>query len=279
MSWRDIWSPAGRARSAALGQRETTLCEHLAGNDGFHDLETVFYPIQFRDFIEVIHTSAPFSFTSSGNDIPGNKSDNLCIKAYELLKNDYPNIPPAQLHLHKVIPTGAGLGGGSADGAFTLQLLNKKFNLDLSSEQLMKYALQLGSDCPFFIINKPCLATGRGEKLEPVSIDLSTYQIILVNPGIAVHTSAAFSNITPALPKKSTADIIQQPIDTWKEELINDFEDSIFKQHPSIAAIKDKLYNAGAIYASMSGSGSTVYGIFDKEVNIKIENLEFRIMN
>ena len=174
------------------------------------------------------------------------------------------------MHLHKAIPPGAGLGGGSADGAFALKLLNDKFDLNLSPSQLTNYALLLGSDCPFFIINKPCFATSKGEVLEPVRIDLNTYKFILITPGIHIHTAKAFSQITPALPDKSIKEIIQQPVATWKNYLKNDFEDVVFRQYPEIKSIKEELYNAGALYASMSGSGSSVYGIFEKEKKVQL---------
>ena len=239
-------------------------------NDGFHDLETVFYPLPLYDVLEIIgdadsnQNETAIKFSSSGISITGTTADNLCIKAYHLLQKDFPQLPPVQMHLHKAIPTGAGLGGGSADAAFALKLISEKFNLDLSTSQLINYSLQLGSDCPFFIINKPCFATGRGEILEPLSTDLSAYTFIIVNPGIHINTAKAFSGITPALPAKSVNEIIQQPVETWKAELINDFEKSVFSQHPEIEIIKNNLYQKGAIYAAMSGSGSTVYGIFEK---------------
>jgi 4-diphosphocytidyl-2-C-methyl-D-erythritol kinase len=168
------------------------------------------------------------------------------------------------MHLHKAIPMGAGLGGGSADGTFTLKLLNKKFNLSLTEKQLIDYSLQLGSDCPFFIINKPCYATGRGEILEEIKVDLSNYKIVLVHPCIHISTAWAFENIKPFKPLKPIKEIIQQQINSWKDELTNDFEEPVFKKHPVIKKIKNDLYNAGAIYSSMSGSGSAVYGIFYK---------------
>ena len=241
--------------------------------DGFHDLETVFYPVYLNDALEVIAAtnlsaedhSTPngnIQYTQSGIEINCSETDNLCIKAYNLLKTDFPLLSAVKLHLHKVIPMGAGLGGGSADAAFTLKLLNDKFHLNLSTEQLLQYATQLGSDCPFFILNKPCLAQGRGDLLEPVDMDLSNYSIMLVNPRIHVNTGFAFSNITPAFPKKPISEIIRQPIISWKDELINDFEKPIFEKYPQIKAIKDVFYANGAVYASMSGSGSTVFGIF-----------------
>lgn len=236
--------------------------------DDYHDLETIFYPLPLYDVLEVIRSTKDnpgLSFSFSGSLINGNKGNNLCVKAYELLQKNYPTLPAAKIHLHKAIPSGAGLGGGSADAAFTLKLLNEKFDLQLGTDQLIDYALQLGSDCPFFMINKPAFAEGRGEILEPVQLDLSAYKFILVNPAIHINTAKAFSGVTPAPPKKPLKEIIQQPIDTWKSELINDFEKSVFLQYPEIEKIKNKLYQTGAIYAAMSGSGSTIYGIFKKD--------------
>jgi 4-diphosphocytidyl-2-C-methyl-D-erythritol kinase len=238
-------------------------------SDGYHDLETVFYPIGLKDAIEVIEKE-DFKFSTSGLAIEGDHQNNLCNKAYHLLKKDLPQLPALHLHLHKAIPMGAGLGGGSADGAFTLKLLNKKFGLSLSEKLLLEYALQLGSDCPFFIINKSCFAKGRGEVLEQIDIDLSAFKIVIVHPGIHISTAWAFSNIKPSIPKKSIKEIIKQPIQTWKDELKNDFEDSVFLQHPEIKKIKTELYDAGAIYASMSGSGSALYGIFGKNKTVSL---------
>ncbi|MEI9943277.1 MAG: 4-(cytidine 5'-diphospho)-2-C-methyl-D-erythritol kinase [Chitinophagaceae bacterium] len=232
--------------------------------DSYHDLETIFYPLPFFDALEIIPAAEKtITFTTSGLTTETG-ANNLCIKAYELLKKDFPGLPVAKIHLHKTIPSGAGLGGGSADAAFTLRLLNDKFTLGLSQDQLIKYALQLGSDCPFFIINKPCFATGRGEVLEETVVDLSSYNIVIVNPGIHISTANAFAGITPAVPAKSVKEIIQQPVETWEDELINDFETPVFTQYPEIQEIKQELYNKGAVYASLSGSGSTVYGIFKK---------------
>ena len=169
------------------------------------------------------------------------------------------------MHLHKAIPMGAGLGGGSADGAFALALLNNKLALNISTPQLINYALQLGSDCPFFIINKPCFATSRGEEMHLLQLDLSAYDIIIINPKIHIATAWAFANIIPSKPKKSIQQIIQQPIETWKTELENDFEEPVFKQYPIIKNIKETLYNNNAVYAAMTGTGSTVFGIFKRE--------------
>lgn len=235
-------------------------------SDNYHDLETVFLPLSFYDVLEIISSSEKdTSFTSSGLIIDTPSQNNLCTKAYLLLQKDFPQLPAVTIHLHKTIPSGAGLGGGSADAAFTLSLLNRQFGLGLSDAELAAYALQLGSDCPFFIINKPCYATGRGEELEQIPIDTKAWKFIVVNPGIHVNTAEAFSMLTPALPAVSVKEIISQPIDTWKQELKNDFEIPVFKKYPQIENIKTTLYNAGALYASLSGSGSTVYGIFKKE--------------
>jgi len=237
--------------------------------DGYHNIETVFYPVDLKDVLEIVPLnqsnfteSLQVDFSSSGISIPGDTANNLCIKAFQLLKKDFPNIPPIQMHLHKIIPMGAGLGGGSADGAFTLKLLNEKYKLNLSLKQLIDYAAELGSDCPFFIINQPCYATGRGEILTPISLDLSAYKFVLVHPSIHINTKWAFEQLKLSKPTISINQIIDQPIKTWKKQLVNDFESPISKQYPIIQEIKNKLYQNGAIYASMTGSGSTVFGIF-----------------
>ncbi len=236
--------------------------------DGFHDIETVFYPVQFTDALEVITKSQndPVEFTGTGLVVDGKEDDNICIKAYRLLKKDFPQLPAVKIHLHKAIPMGAGLGGGSADAAFMLKLLNSKFNLNLSASRLINYSLQLGSDCPFFIHNKPCFATGRGEVLEELSLDLSSYKIVLINPGIHINTGWAFSQVTCAPVKRSVKEIIQQPVETWMAVLKNDFEGPVFSAHPEIKEIKEALYQQGAVYVAMSGSGSTVFGIFSTPI-------------
>jgi 4-diphosphocytidyl-2-C-methyl-D-erythritol kinase len=256
-------------------------------NDGYHDLETVFYPVPLTDALEIIRNEvssfksqdtgfkqpstvdgrrSTVDFISTGLPINGAESDNLCVIAYQLLKQDFPDLPNIKMHLHKVIPMGAGLGGGSADGAFALKLLNNKFQLQLSQQQLITYALQLGSDCPFFILNKPCFATGRGEIMQPINLDLSAYQLVIVNPKIHIGTGWAFSNITPQTPKKSIQTIIQQPIETWKDELVNDFQTPAINQYPAIGEAIHQLYQQGAVYSAMTGSGSTVFGLFAKEI-------------
>jgi 4-diphosphocytidyl-2-C-methyl-D-erythritol kinase len=247
--------------------------------DGYHDLETVFYPVRFHDVIESVRVNdGDIQFTSSGIEIDAVPQQNLCMKAYALLKQSY-DLPPLQLHLHKAIPSGAGLGGGSANAAFTLKLLNAKFNLGLSTERLLDLALQLGSDCPFFIINKPCIATGRGEILERIELSqLNQYHIALINPGIHVSTEWAFSRITPAANTVSIKELISQPVSSWKDELKNDFEDIVCEAHPHIRKIKEMLYHHGAAYASMSGSGSSVFGLFDEEPQLNEEYGLMRII-
>jgi 4-diphosphocytidyl-2-C-methyl-D-erythritol kinase len=244
--------------------------------DGFHALETVFFPISIKDALEIIiepdANAAPITFTSSGLAINGDPSDNLCFKAYELLKKDYPTIPNIKMHLHKQIPMGAGLGGGSSDGAFTLVALNQLFDLHIPEHKLMQYALTLGSDCPFFILNSPAYATSRGEILKPINVNLDGYTIIIVNPGIAISTKLAFSLITPKVPDSNLEFIICESVSTWKDNLINDFEEPIFNSFPELANIKETLYQKGAVYASMTGTGSTVYGIFPTSI---IDTLDF----
>ncbi|HSQ43470.1 MAG TPA: 4-(cytidine 5'-diphospho)-2-C-methyl-D-erythritol kinase [Ginsengibacter sp.] len=232
--------------------------------DGFHDLETVFFPINFQDALEIIPSSNKTQITVTGI-VAGNPENNLCLKAYLLVKKDYPQLPEINIHLHKAIPIGAGLGGGSADAAFMLELLNTKFNLVIPPNKMFDYALQLGSDCSFFLLNKPCLASGRGEVLEPISLNLSGHKILLVNPGIHISTAEAFKKIIPAIPAKKIKDIILQPIETWEKELGNDFENYVFERYPQVKKIKEDLYQKGAVYAAMSGSGSTIFGIFKKD--------------
>lgn len=241
--------------------------------DGYHDLETVFYPLPLKDVLEITINQQPgtqgleqdgLHFTAGGLTVAGDTANNLCVKAWRLLKNDFPQLPPVQLHLHKAIPMGAGLGGGSSDAAFTLRLINDRFKLGISTEKLLDYALQLGSDCPFFIINKPCIATGRGELLQTIQLDLSAYSFLLVYPDIHISTGWAFEHITPSLPTQSMHQLIQQPVSTWKYVLVNDFEAPVCNLHPELQHIKDALYAAGAVYASMTGSGSSFYGLFPK---------------
>ena len=232
--------------------------------DGYHELETVFYPIALNDALEIL-ASEKLELTTSGIPVPGDTTQNLCLKAYDLLKKDFPKITPVQMHLHKHIPMGAGLGGGSSDGSTALLLLNHLFSLGLHEQQLMDYASQLGSDCPFFILNKACHATGRGEVLSPIQLDLSNYQFVLAHPGKHISTAWAFQQLTPHTKPESIQSIISKPIGEWKNQLFNDFEIPVFKAEPTLAHIKNELYHLGAIYASMSGSGSSLFGIFPKD--------------
>jgi len=240
--------------------------------DGYHDLQTVFYPVRICDTLEIIRNNDSVDedvlFSATGISINGDAKDNLCIKAYQLLKKDFPHISAVKIHLHKAIPTGAGLGGGSSDAAFTLSLLNEKFQLNISTDQLIHYALQLGSDCPFFIVNEPCYAQGRGEVLEEINLDLSPHQLLIVNPKINISTRWAFSKIESAIPEVSIRQIAQQPVETWKEQLTNDFEKPLMKYYPILKSIKEELYTQGALYAGMSGSGSTLFGIFPESRKI-----------
>ncbi|MGH2644604.1 MAG: 4-(cytidine 5'-diphospho)-2-C-methyl-D-erythritol kinase, partial [Chitinophagaceae bacterium] len=202
----------------------------------------------------------------TGNPVPGNEKDNLCLRAWHILKKDFHHkLPPVNIHLHKVIPTGAGLGGGSSDATFMLRLLNEKYNLNLKQEQFLDYADQLGCDCAFFLQNKPCYATGRGNELYPLTQrDLSGYQFVLVCPDIHINTAWAYNKVIPNIPHHSVLDLIREPVETWEETVINDFERPVFETYPQLKKIKDTLYKQGAVYASLSGSGATVYGIFRK---------------
>lgn len=242
--------------------------------DGYHTIETIFYPITINDVLEIIPatpaTTPTIQLTTTGLGINGDTSNNLCVKAYNLLQQHYPEkIKPVLMHLHKTIPMGAGLGGGSANGAFTLTMLNKLFQLQLTQQQLVEYALQLGSDCPFFIHNTPCFAIGRGEILQPILLQLATYYFVIVNPNIHVNTAWAFSNITPAQSPINLQQAIQLPIEEWKHTIANQFEAAVIQHHPEIETIKNTLYQHKALYASMSGSGSTVYGIFKEKPTIQ----------
>ena len=232
--------------------------------DGYHELETVFYPIAVSDALEIL-PAANLTMTQTGIAVPGDPAQNLCLKAYHLLKKDFPALPAVQMHLHKNIPMGAGLGGGSSDGTSTLFILNQQFSLGLNDQQLIDYASQLGSDCPFFVYNKACHATGRGEILTPIHLDLSNYQFLLVHPGVHIATAWAFQQLNPHTKSESIQAIIEKPITDWKNYLINDFEAPVFKAEPKLLVIKDQLYQLGAIYASMSGSGSSLFGIFPKD--------------
>lgn len=240
--------------------------------DGFHSIESVFVPIPWTDELEIIPSETDTRFTSSGIEIPGDSSDNLCLKAYYLLKYKY-NLPEVTIHLKKNIPIGAGLGGGSADAAFVLKCLNQLFGIALSDDELQSYARLLGSDCTFFIKNTPVLAIERGDTFKDISLDLSNYYIVLVYPNIHVSTATAYSGVKPKYPEYALKDVLSMNPTDWKDFVYNDFEASIFKKFPELETIKLQLYEYGAFYASMSGSGSTIYGLFTSiPPKVKFEN-------
>ena len=230
--------------------------------DGFHDIVSCLYPIGWQDVLEVLEGSKKTSLKVTGIEVPGAEKENLALRAYELLRKDY-NLPPLEVHLHKIIPMGAGLGGGSSDAAFMLKAVNELFQLFLDDFILEDYAAQLGSDCPFFIQNNPMLALERGDVLEEINLNLKGYQLLVVKPPVHVSTAEAYAGVNPQVPKNSLRDILEnKSVEEWKELLHNDFEDSIFPKYPQIREVKEQLYASGAAYASMSGSGSAVYGIF-----------------
>jgi 4-diphosphocytidyl-2-C-methyl-D-erythritol kinase len=234
--------------------------------DGYHNLETVFYPLMIKDALEVIESDY-LTFQSSGIIIPGESENNLCLKAYHLLKQDY-DLPQVSIYLHKHIPIGAGLGGGSADAAFLIKLLNESFALGLTEDVMMDYARQLGADCAFFINNHPVYAYEKGDRFEPVNLDLSIYELVLVMPPVHVSSAQAFSGIKPSPSHQALKELVQLPVAEWKQHIKNNFEPHIFKAHPLIEEVKNELYNAGALYASMTGSGASVFGIFKEQPDL-----------
>ena len=242
--------------------------------DGYHNLETVFYPVPICDTLEVFEMDDAFpspyncDLKVTNITIDGDEQKNLVVRAYNLLKQDFPSLPRIHAHLYKDIPTQAGMGGGSSDCGFMITLLNEQFHLGLSNEQMIRYAARLGADCAFFILNKPCYAEGIGERLEPIDLDLSGWYLAVVRPDIPIPTKEAFSLITPQHPAKNCRDIVMQPVEKWRDGLTNDFEKSVFALHPEIGDIKDRLYDLGATYAAMSGSGSSLFGLFRQTVSL-----------
>lgn len=234
--------------------------------DGYHDLETVFYPLRVYDVLEVVAASET-RFIPSGLPIPGDGNDNLCLKAYELLRQAH-KLPPVHIYLHKSIPIGAGLGGGSADAAFLLKLINQQFALGLSEPELIAYARRLGADCAFFIRNRPVFATGIGDVFQDVALDLSSYHLVLVKPDIHVATAEAYATVMPNPVGGQLQAAIARPVAAWRDAVVNDFEAGIFKKYPEIERIKALLYEKGALFAAMSGSGSSVYGLFNEQVEL-----------
>jgi 4-diphosphocytidyl-2-C-methyl-D-erythritol kinase len=240
--------------------------------DGFHSIETVLFPVELCDILEFVEDKNPgeadFRLSCTGIDLKILPEDNICVKAYHLLKKAY-DLPKISIHLHKIIPVGAGLGGGSSDGAYMLKNFNKAFHLNISNKMLQGYARKLGSDCPFFINNNPVFAYETGNKFRKIDIALSGYYIIVIYPNIQISTASAYSKAFIRNPEKSLKDTIKLPVKEWKNVIQNDFEKTIFPKYPEIRNIKKELYNMGALYASMSGSGSALYGIFDSIPEIK----------
>jgi 4-diphosphocytidyl-2-C-methyl-D-erythritol kinase len=234
--------------------------------DGYHEIETCFYPVAWTDILEII-PSDKLAFTFSGSCISGKEEDNLCARAYSLLIHDF-DLPPVQLHLHKIIPTGAGLGGGSSDAASTIELLNEVLSLGMGIERLRSYASKLGSDSPFFIDPRPALGSGKGETLTPVTIPLKGKFLMVVSPDIHCSTAEAYRHVKARQPKIALKEILKRPLAEWKDTLGNDFEPSVFASYPVLRGIKEKLYQRGAWYASMSGSGSSIFGLFDQPLDI-----------
>jgi 4-diphosphocytidyl-2-C-methyl-D-erythritol kinase len=239
--------------------------------DGYHNLQTVFYPVPIKDALEVHVMDEAFpsdydcDLKVTHITIEGDEQRNLVVRAYQLLKQDFPTLPRIHSHLWKGIPTQAGMGGGSSDCAYMMLLLNQQFRLGLTDEQLIEYAAKLGADCAFFILSRPCYAEGIGEKLQPIDLSLSGYYIAVVRPDIPVPTKEAFSRIRPHYPAQNCRETVMQPVETWRDTLINDFEESVFALHPEIGNIKQQLYDMGATYAAMSGSGSALFGLFKKQ--------------
>lgn len=248
-------------------------------DDGYHNLETVFYPVPLYDALEIKYmdpkfpSDVPCDLKVTGIDLDCDEQWNLVIRAYNLLAEDY-ELPRVHAHLMKRIPTGAGLGGGSSDGAYMIRLLDERFRLNIGIAEMERYAARLGADCAFFITAEPMYATGIGNILAPVDDSIGFLEglyLAIVKPGISVSTVEAYRQIKPKKPAKCCLDIVRQPIETWREELTNDFEPPVFAAHPELGDIKEKLYDMGAIFAQMSGSGSAIYGIF-KEAPENIED-------
>lgn len=239
--------------------------------DGYHNLETVFYPIPIEDALEITELQgAPgekFRLHQAGLEIAGEADNNLVVRAYKLLDEQF-HLPPTDIHLFKHIPSGAGLGGGSADAAFMLKLLNEQFGLALTDDALEEYAARLGADCAFFIKNRPVYAEGIGNLFSPITLSLKGYRLWLVKPDIFVSTRDAFARIKPRRPQASLREIVKLPVEEWKACMVNDFEGSVFPQFPAIGEIKEEMYRQGAVYASMSGSGSSVYGLFKADTEV-----------
>ncbi|MEO6282664.1 MAG: 4-(cytidine 5'-diphospho)-2-C-methyl-D-erythritol kinase [Dyadobacter sp.] len=239
--------------------------------DGFHNIESCFYPVGWTDALEIT-AHEEFQFHLDGIAIPGNGSDNLCSKAYQMIAADY-ELPPVKIHLLKAIPIGAGLGGGSADAAFTIKALDQQFKLKISYEKQLHYARRLGSDCAFFILNKPAYCFSKGDEMEDISLSLAGQWIVMVNPGLHISTIEAYSGVQAKRSDEDLRTVLKEPVASWRDQIKNDFEATLFLKYPLLETIKSELYKLGATYASMSGSGSTIYGIFDEEKDLK-ENFD-----
>ncbi len=240
--------------------------------DGYHNLETVFYPIGLQDMLEIKELEEEpvpecgYKLKVTGTVLDGSPEDNLVVRAFKLLKHDF-DIPPVSIGLYKHIPTGAGLGGGSSDAAFTIKTLNQRFKLGLTIQQMEDYCVRLGADCPFFVKDEPVFATGIGNEFHPLQLSLKGKHLVLVKPDIFVSTKDAYAKVKVQRPAVALPELLSRPVSEWKDVVVNDFECSVFAKYPEIAAIKDQLYDIGALYASMSGSGSSVFGIFDAPVD------------
>lgn len=244
--------------------------------DGYHDLQTVFYPVPIHDALEVFPMADDFpsaydcDIKVTNIAVEGDEQRNLVVRAYHLLKADFPTLPRLHAHLYKGIPTQAGMGGGSSDASAMLLLLNDTFRLGLTQRQLLDYATRLGADCPFFILGTPAYAEGIGEQLTPIPLDLNGWYLGVLRPDIPVPTKEAFARVMPHLPDRCCRDIIMQPIETWRDQLVNDFEQSVFAVHPELAILKQHLYDLGAVYAAMSGSGSALFGLFRQPLDLSV---------
>lgn len=236
-------------------------------SDGYHDIETIMYPIALNDALEFV-ASTEDSLTVTGIDLQQPDIHNNLVYKALIEARHYGTIPPLKMHLHKAIPIGAGLGGGSSDASHALVAFNQYFGLNLEEDSLEHIAMKIGSDCPFFIKNRAAIARGRGEILTPINIDLTKYYIVLIVPEISISTAKAYSKVVPDSTRKSITTLVSNPIDTWRDLIINDFEEPIFKNHPLLKEIKETMYQNGAVYASMSGSGATIYGLFYSKPNI-----------
>jgi len=239
--------------------------------DGFHNIETIFYPVALSDALEFVVQQGKAKedeLVITGMDINTRPDKNLVTRAVKRLRLKY-QVPPLKIHLHKAIPAGAGLGGGSSDASYMIRSINKCFRLDMTDDEMMEAALDMGSDCPFFLNPIPSSGSGRGEILKPVDAVLEGYYIVLLNPGFIISTKEAYHNCIPAKRSKRLEELFKEPVKTWKKTIVNDFEDFVFKVYPVVGELKRSLYRSGAVYSSMTGSGSTVYGLYSDKPSIK----------